>query len=58
MTPEWRAVNRWARKAREASVARNEAIIRAHVAGLSLREIAAAAELSHTAIAKIVKRDV
>lgn len=48
----------WARKAREATSSRDEAIRRMREGGASLRDIAAAAELSHTAVAKIVARAV
>lgn len=46
----------WARKAREATSRRDEAIARMRDEGASLRAIAAAAELSHTAVAKILER--
>jgi lambda repressor-like predicted transcriptional regulator len=46
----------WAVKAREATVRRDEAIRAMHEQGESLRAIAAAAGLSHSAIAKIVAR--
>lgn len=47
----------WARKAREATARRDEAIRQAHADGASLRQIAAAASLSHTAIAKIIAKN-
>lgn len=50
-------VRRWSQKAREATVRRNEAIRAMRAAGRPLMEIAEAAGLSHTAIAKIVKSD-
>lgn len=46
----------WARKAREATECRDEAICRMRDEGASLRAIAAAAEMSHTAVAKILAR--
>lgn len=49
-------VRRWARKAAEATVRRDEAIHAMRAEGASLRAIADAAELSHTAIAKILAR--
>jgi lambda repressor-like predicted transcriptional regulator len=49
------AVAAWARKAREATAKRNEAIATMRREGASLREIAAAAGLSHTAVANILK---
>jgi hypothetical protein len=49
-------VARWAKKAREATERRNQAIKEAYDEGATLREIAAAAGLSHTAIAKIIAK--
>ena len=46
----------WAKKAREATTRRDEAIRQMHDEGASLRAIAEAASLSHTAIAKILRR--
>lgn len=46
----------WARKAREATARRDQAIRRMRDQGASLRAIAEAASLSHTAIAKILSR--
>lgn len=43
----------WAKKAREATERRDEAIRQMRDEGASLRAIAAEAHLSHTAIAKI-----
>lgn len=42
--------------ARKATELRNQAIRDAHAAGMSLRAIADAVGLSHSAVAKIVKR--
>lgn len=49
-------VARWAKKAREATERRNDAIRAMRDEGAPLRDIAAAAELSHTAIAKILAK--
>lgn len=49
-------VRRWATKAREATQRRDEAIRQASAEGASLRTIAEAAGLSHTAIAKILAK--
>lgn len=46
----------WAKKAREATVHRDEAIRAMRGEGATLREIGAAAGLSHVAIAKILAR--
>lgn len=46
----------WARKAREATGRRDEEIRRMRAEGSTLRAIAEAAGLTHTAIAKIVNR--
>lgn len=46
----------WARKAREATLRRDEAIHRMHAEGATLRAIGEAAGLSHTAIKKILVR--
>lgn len=46
----------WAKKAREATTARDEAIRAMRDEGASLRAIAEAARLSHTAIANILAR--
>lgn len=45
-----------ARKQREWTERRNEAIVQAHADGASLREIAEQVGLAHSAVAKIVKR--
>lgn len=49
-------VARWAQKARRAVAARDEAIVAYRATGASLRDVAEAAGLSHTAVAKIVAR--
>jgi DNA invertase Pin-like site-specific DNA recombinase len=49
-------VHSWAKKAREATAARDEAIRQMRAEGATLREIAAAAGLTHTAIARIIER--
>lgn len=49
-------VKRNARKAREATEQRDAAIVRLRAEGASLRAIAEAAGLSHTAVAKIIDR--
>lgn len=46
----------WAKKAREATARRDEAIRQMHAEGASLRAIGEAAGLSHTAVAKILAR--
>lgn len=46
----------WARKAREATLRRDEAIRVMHAEGATLRAIGEAAGLSHTAIRKILDR--
>lgn len=46
----------WAKKAREATVQRDQAIRRMRDEGSTLRSIAEAAGLTHTAVAKIVAR--
>lgn len=46
----------WAKKARDATAARNEAIAAMRAEGASLRAIAAAATLTPPAIAKILRR--
>lgn len=51
-----REVASWARKAREATQRRDEAIRAMRDEGASLRTIAEAASLSHTAVAKILNR--
>ena len=55
MTPEQQVAS-WARKAREATERRDAAIQTMRDEGASLRAIADAAQLSHTAIAKILSR--
>lgn len=47
----------WARRAREATTQRDDAIRRMHADGATLRAIGEAAGLSHTAIKKILTRD-
>lgn len=49
-------VARWAKKAREATVQRDEAIRVMRAGGSSLRSIGEAAGLSHSAIVKILAR--
>jgi hypothetical protein len=49
-------VSYWADKAREATVQRDEAIHRMRAEGSTLRAIAEAAGLTHTAVAKILGR--
>ena len=49
-------VAKWAKRLREAGSKRDEAIRQMHDEGASLREIAAAASLSHGAIAKIINK--
>jgi len=56
MTGPLEAVAYWSAEATAATTARNEAIVTAREAGASLRTIAAAAELSHNAVAKILAR--
>lgn len=51
-----RRVATWAAKAQEATVRRDEAIRDLRAEGASLRAIAELADLSHTAIAKILAR--
>lgn len=46
----------WARKAREATKRRNAAIRQMRAEGSTLRAIAEAASLTHTAVAKIIAR--
>jgi DNA invertase Pin-like site-specific DNA recombinase len=46
----------WARKAREATVQRDDAIRRMRDEGSTLRAIAGAAGITHTAVAKILAR--
>lgn len=46
----------WSRKAREATLRRDQEIRRMRDEGATLRAIAEAAELTHTAIAKILAR--
>jgi len=50
------AVASWARKAREATSRRDEAIHQMRSEGATLRAIAQAAGLTHTAVAKILAR--
>ena len=47
----------WAKKARDATVRRDEAIRAMRAEGAALRTIAKAAGLTHSAIAKIIDRD-
>lgn len=47
----------WARKAREATQRRNEAMLAMRDEGATLRDIAEAAGLSHTQIANILKKE-
>jgi lambda repressor-like predicted transcriptional regulator len=54
MTREQRAVEQWARKAREATWRRDLAICQMSGAGASLRDIAALAGVSHATVARIV----
>jgi hypothetical protein len=49
-------VRRWSMQAREATAERDQAIGAMREDGASLREIAEAAQLSHTAVAKILQR--
>lgn len=49
-------VSTWARKAREATARRDDAIRRMHAEGAALRTIGEAAGLSHTAVKKILDR--
>lgn len=49
------AVTTWARKAREALIKRDDAIRKMRAEGASLRAIAEAAGLTHTAIANITR---
>ena len=51
-------VSGWARKAREATIQRDNAIRRMRDEGSTLRSIAEAAGLTHTAVAKILARPV
>lgn len=44
----------WAHKAREATVRRDALIVQRRAEGASLRQIASEANLSHTAIAKVL----
>lgn len=46
----------WSRKAKEATIRRDEEIRQMRAEGATLRAIATAAELSHAAIAKILAR--
>lgn len=52
-----REVASWARKAREATLRRDEAIRAMRGEGATLRAIADAAGLTHTAVAKILSRE-
>lgn len=56
MTTAAQDVALWARKARDATDRRNDAIRRMHAEGASLRAIGEAAGLSHMAIKKILDR--
>ena len=56
VTDTAKAIASWAKKAREATARRDDAIRRMRGEGASLRDIAQVAELSHTAIAKILAR--
>jgi transposase-like protein len=57
MTPQTRlSLQRHGANARKARELRDQAIIDAHEDGMSLRVIAEAVGLSHTAIARIVKK--
>lgn len=56
MSPTAQQVRQYAKTARNATTKRDAAIQRMRDEGASLREIAQVAELSHTAIAKIVNR--
>lgn len=47
----------WARKAREATLHRDEAIVAMRAEGATLRAVADAAGLTHTAVAKILSRE-
>lgn len=49
-------VSGWAKKAREATIQRDSAIRRMRDEGSTLRSIADAAGLTHTAVAKILAR--
>jgi transposase-like protein len=51
-----RALERAGTRQREATEARNQAIAEAQQTGASLREIAEAVGLSHTAVARILKQ--
>lgn len=55
-TEQLRDVTRTARRAREWTDKRDAAIVEAHRAGDSLRQIADAAGLSHAGVDRIVKR--
>ncbi len=50
-------VSKWAAKVRDATLRRNQAIREMRDAGAPLRAIAAAAGLTHAAIAKNVKKE-
>lgn len=56
MTGSAKALASWARRAREATARRDALIVQMRGEGAPLRTIAEAANLSHTAIAKILKR--
>lgn len=51
-----RDVEEWATRAREATTRRDAAMVRMIGYGASLREVAAAAGMSHSAVARIVAR--
>lgn len=55
-TPVERRVKRWSKYAREAIEARDKAIREMRSDGATFRRIAEFAGLTHTAVAKIVKR--
>ena len=55
-TPEWRAVQHWSRKAREATAKRDKAIVAMRASGATLRDIAEAAELTHPGVIRILER--
>ncbi|MCA1569284.1 MAG: hypothetical protein LC798_02970 [Chloroflexi bacterium] len=56
VTPEYRAVERWARQARDAVVARDRQIRRMRDTGATLRQIAEAAHMSPEAVRKILAK--
>lgn len=57
LSPEGRRrLERLARKARDATTERDQAIVEEHAAGASLRAIAEATGLSHMGVSKIVRR--